>query len=223
MQSLKGLFLDIHQADQSGSLKYLEPIPEGKPSITPRNRDSKKTPTYCVKVSPRISVKRTTAAPPILSTLANLDRISTARDESIGSRSARKPATFRLTRPSTNMRVGAQSLKSLNFSSHKAKPDDSSDDDVVLEDEQNLSIAPLEEEPIISADEKPQHTAGKEGVGQFYKHFRQLDKINDINKFKHVKDTAYTSFLKKTEAMNLLPSKIGIVKERGSEDKLKIK
>ena len=108
----------------------------------------------------------------------------------------------------------------MNFSIGKT---DESDIDEVDEKEIDKGLEkPLEEEKLVSVDEKPVQTCGLESVGQFYNHYRQLNKICDINGFKNVKDAIYTSCLRKSERLSLLPSKIGLAKDFGDEDLLKI-
>lgn len=83
--------------------------------------------------------------------------------------------------------------------------------------------APYEREKIVSQDEDPQNILGDEAVNQFYLHYKQLDKIKDINSFTQVRDATYTSILGKSESLNLLPSKMGFIRERGDANKVKLK
>ena len=70
---------------------------------------------------------------------------------------------------------------------------------------------------------KPKEIIGQVAISKFYNHYKKLDKVKDQNKFNAIHDSIYTAFLNKSESLNLLPSKIGFIKIKGDEDKLKMK
>ena len=72
-------------------------------------------------------------------------------------------------------------------------------------------------------DMKPKEMIGQAAISKFYHHYKKLDKIKDQNKYNAINDSIYTAFLNKSESLNLLPSKIGFIKMKGDEDKLKMK
>ena len=72
-------------------------------------------------------------------------------------------------------------------------------------------------------DMKPKEMIGQAAISKFYNHYKKLDKIKDQNRYNVINDSIYTAFLNKSESMNLLPSKIGFIKMKGDEDKLKMK
>jgi len=113
---------------------------------------------------------------------------------------------FKLTKTS-NSRVALQSLSI----SRVAKTEHESEDD--SEYYRKRLSAPFQEENVISGDEVPQSQVmdGDEIAGKFYNHYRKLERISDINEFNKTKDALYTSFLKKSVDLKLLPSKIGFI------------
>jgi hypothetical protein len=82
---------------------------------------------------------------------------------------------------------------------------------------------PWKIEKVHSDDEIPCGILGRESIDRFYNHYKKLDKIKDINHFNAIKDSVYTSFLTKSESLNLLPAKVGVLKEAGESTKLKIR
>lgn len=78
-------------------------------------------------------------------------------------------------------------------------------------------------EEVDWLDEKPAKIVGTEAVEKFYDHYKKLDKIIDQNKFKDIKDSLYTSFLRRSEDLHLFPSKIGLVKKSGERAQILIK
>ena len=76
---------------------------------------------------------------------------------------------------------------------------------------------------IAVIDEKPKDTVGHKAVSDYYYHIKKLDKVKDQNIFRDVKESIYTSFLAKSDELNMFPSKIGLIKERGSTNSLEIK
>jgi len=83
---------------------------------------------------------------------------------------------------------------------------------------------PLKEEFVQSGDEHPasQVIEDDEIAGKFYNHYRKLDRISEINEFNKTKDGLYTSFLKKSVDLKILPSKIGFIAPQKSNNKKEI-
>mgnify|MGYP001156686915 CR=1 FL=1 len=77
-------------------------------------------------------------------------------------------------------------------------------------------------EDLMCEDEKPTHLIGEEAITEFYSHYKHLDKIVDQNRFKDIKDSMYTSFLRRSEDLHLFPAKIGLIKSRGDKTKISI-
>lgn len=130
---------------------------------------------------------------------------------------------FRLKKP-TELRVGTVSLRSMNLSpSPKSKIVDEIDDIDEKEDDMILEKldGPIQEDVVPGAG-VPQETTGDHAIENFYTHYKKLDKISDINEFKNSKQTMFSSMLKSTEDLKLFPSKIGLVKFKGSVEALKI-
>ena len=76
---------------------------------------------------------------------------------------------------------------------------------------------------LIVDDEKPKETVGKKAIGDYYYHFKRLDKVKDQNTYREIKDSVYTAFLSKSEDLKVLPSKIGFIKEKGVNSIVEIK
>ena len=72
-------------------------------------------------------------------------------------------------------------------------------------------------------DQQPKEITGQIAISKFYNHYKKLDKVKDQNKYNSINDSIYTAFLNKSESLKLLPSKIGFIKIKGDEDKLKMK
>ena len=72
-------------------------------------------------------------------------------------------------------------------------------------------------------DQQPKEITGQIAITKFYNHYKKLDKVKDQNKYNSINDSVYTAFLNRSESLNLLPSKIGFIKIKGDEDKLKMK
>jgi len=88
----------------------------------------------------------------------------------------------------------------------------------------NRLRTPLHQERVISGDENPNERSPKSGATEFYSHYKNLDKIRDINEFNQTKDALYTTFLRKSENLNLLPSKIGfIASDKNANNRIKLK
>ena len=73
------------------------------------------------------------------------------------------------------------------------------------------------------ADEDDKNTVGLDAVTGFYSHYKKLDKIIDQNDFGDIKDSIYTTCLRKENTLRLFPSKIGIIKDRGERSHILIK
>lgn len=82
---------------------------------------------------------------------------------------------------------------------------------------------PVRLEKINFSDEKSSPIRGENASQNFYQKFRILDKIQEVNSLYGVKNDATTSFLVKTQSLQLLPSKIGFINERTDLDVLKAK
>ena len=53
---------------------------------------------------------------------------------------------------------------------------------------------------------------------------RKLDTVIQENTFYHnIRSTPYTNILKKCEKLNIMPSKVGLIRHEGKEDSLSIK
>ena len=97
---------------------------------------------------------------------------------------------------------------------------DSKDDDSL--EYQRIMAQKTGREDSVYQDEKPTDIVGTEAVTNFYSHYKKLDKILDQNSFKDIKDSMYTSFLRRSEDLHLFPSKIGLIKPRGERAKIMI-
>lgn len=124
---------------------------------------------------------------------------------------------FKLTK-SGQSRVALQSLSISRVSKTEHEPEDDS------EFYRNRLSAPFIEEIVKSGDEHPQSQAidDDETAGKFYNHYRKLERISDINEFNKTKDALYTSFLKKSVDLKLLPSKIGFIAPQKTHNKQEI-
>jgi len=180
---------------------------------TPKAKSANKASSLLVKISPKLTKKRDTA--PLQTSIA------TERLMNSPSASPSRRSLFRLKKPG-EIRVTTQSLRSLNFSSTIRLDETDEEENEEAQLTKRLH-EPIIEENVVSLDEMPHETCGDEAIDRFYSHYKQLDKVCDINGFKSVKNAMYTTFLKKTEDLRLFPAKIGLVKEKGTKDRLKIK
>jgi len=121
----------------------------------------------------------------------------------------------------TQVRVDRASFRSVDFSKrglsvfHPAEQDDG--------DAYKKRLAtPIKDERVVIDDEKDQEVVGKEACTDFYSHYKKLDRVKDVNHFMQVKDAVYTSVLGKSESLNLLPTKMGFIKEKGDFDKVQL-
>lgn len=74
-------------------------------------------------------------------------------------------------------------------------------------------------------DSKPKELVGESAVNVYYGYYKKLDKIKDKNRISSTITTIespFTAILSKTESDFLLPVKLGIVKRKGEENKIKI-
>jgi len=111
---------------------------------------------------------------------------------------------------------------SMDYASYKRNKIEEAEADDSEEFRKGL-ITPFRAERLISGDESPHNILGEDVVSNFYQHYKKLDKVRDINSFTQVQDATYTSFLGKTESLQLLPSKIGFIRDKGEADKIKLK
>ena len=78
-------------------------------------------------------------------------------------------------------------------------------------------------EESFFSDERPKGIIGTGAITDFYSHYKKLDKVRDQNGYRSIKDSVYTAFLNKGENLNLLPSKIGLIRTNGDESQIGIK
>lgn len=71
----------------------------------------------------------------------------------------------------------------------------------------------MDKDPTIN-----QNLVGQEAVTSFYRHYKRLKRIKDQNSSENIKPSVYTSLLSKCEDLQILPSKIGIIKYKGKAD-----
>ena len=72
-------------------------------------------------------------------------------------------------------------------------------------------------------DEKPKETIGEKAITDYYMHFKKLHKVKDQNAFRDLKDSIYTSSLRKSEDLRILPLKMGFIKEKGKASSVEIR
>jgi len=122
----------------------------------------------------------------------------------------------------TQVRVDRTSFRSVDFSKRGLsifQPMEPDDGDTY----KKRLATPMKDEKVVIDDEKDQEVVGKEACTDFYSHYKKLDRVKDVNHFMQVKDAVYTSVLGKSESLNLLPSKMGFIKEKGDYDKVQLK
>jgi len=236
MQSLK-IIIEPPQPDQSQSHPrlsfYSKPSmnmfrDEDKHSslllpsfVSPQNRSTtkKRNTNFCIRLNPRVDKKHIIASPQN-KTVTDRHKLDNSGEEtSLSASPMMRKSLFRLKKPG-DIRVTTQSLRSMNFSSAARIDDldDKEEDDMML----HKLEGPIEEDVVPGAG-VPQETTGDHAIENFYTHYKKLDKISDINDFKHSKQTMFSNILKKSEDLKLFPSKIGLVKFKGPSDSLKIK
>lgn len=124
--------------------------------------------------------------------------------------------------PIPSTRHSFLTLPPLQLHSHRR----SKSQNVVKEDDSEEYLRKLQEKTDrqegVYADEDPKKTVGLDAVMNFYSHYKKLDKVVDQNKHRALKDSIYTTFLRKEEELQLFPSKIGIIKDRGEKSHILI-
>ena len=123
---------------------------------------------------------------------------------------------FKLTKPGRN-RVALQSL-SITRPLKELKEDDSA----YLRRKLSMNST---DGKVTSGDETiMQNITEEDAIQQFYQLYRNIDKVSEINKFNQNQDSVFTSYLKKTEELKILPAKNGfVIKKSDSKSRLNIK
>ncbi|EGR29347.1 leucine rich repeat protein [Ichthyophthirius multifiliis] len=75
---------------------------------------------------------------------------------------------------------------------------------------------------IIVEDNKHKSVTEENAQDNFYRHYQKLDKITQQNKFFQVQESAFTSILDQAQKLSILPCKIGLIKQKGNEEDLRI-
>jgi len=189
-------------------------------SISPRNLDDYENPLSPIKL-PALSTRNESSqskfklslSPRFSSLKKNSDILNTTTEHSIDTQTSAmtSPKSFRLKRPERSV------IKSFEIDKFgKIITDDN-------ETYRQRLNTPYKNERVVSEDEQPIRIMGEDSVKKFYNHYKKLDKIKDINNFYAVKDSVYTNFLSKTESLQLLPSKVGFIKDEGDINRVKLK
>ncbi|KAL4456118.1 hypothetical protein ABPG74_014079 [Tetrahymena malaccensis] len=71
-------------------------------------------------------------------------------------------------------------------------------------------------------DKKSKEIVGEEAVDQYYGHYKNLSKIVQQNNYYQVQPSLQTDILREVEKRNVIPSKLGLIKQSGEEDILKL-
>lgn len=189
--------------DGGYSTKLLEPIV--------KTYTHSSNPKFIVGLGPKSPLART---PMIDGSVSQLP--DTMIDASFSPMLSHRRPTIRLNKPTH------QTYRSLDVLSKSTNPLPKAEKDDAENYKKRLTT-PYKDEKLDVDDQAPQGILGGEAIKKFYSHYKKLDKVKDVNSFMQVKDAVYTSFLEKTESLNLLPSKIGFIKEKGDLNVIKLK
>lgn len=82
--------------------------------------------------------------------------------------------------------------------------------DEKLEVEYLKDVIPINEN-LDAIDNEEKDLQGIKAIDSYYRHYKILDKVEQLNKFSRTKESVYTKLLKSTSQKRLLPLKMGFV------------